>query len=92
MTGTEEKNSNKDLIYTSDDESKFYPTDKIDEVDNILANGVNDIDQLENGLNELTIHPSSNVQSPNETTDNDHISNPTILHNIVPEVKVGSVS
>ena len=69
MAGNEEKNSNKDLIYTRDDESEFYPIDKIGEVDNVLANGVSDIDQLENGLNELTIHPSSNVQSPNETTD-----------------------
>ena len=69
MAGTEEKNSNKGLIYTRDDESEFYPIDKIGEVDNVLANGVSDIDQLENGLNELTIHPSSNVQSPNETTD-----------------------
>ena len=69
MAGNEEKNSNKDFIYTRDDESEFYPIDKIGEVDNVLANGVSDIDQLENGLNELTIHPSSNVQSPNETTD-----------------------
>ena len=33
------------------------------------------------------MHPSSNIQSASETTDNDHISNQTTLNNILPEVK-----
>ena len=57
MAGTEEKNSNNNLIYTSDDESEFYPIHKVGEVDNIQANEGSDMDQLANSLNDLTIHP-----------------------------------
>ena len=67
------KNSNKDLIYTSDDESEFYPVDKVHKVANLQANEGSDIDQLANSLNDPTIHPSSNIQCASETIDKDHI-------------------
>ena len=51
------------------------------------TNGGSDIDQLANILNELTMHPSSNVQCASEKIDNDRISNPTKMNNILPEVK-----
>ena len=35
MDGTEEKNSNNNLIYISDDDSEFYPVDKVGKVDNV---------------------------------------------------------
>ena len=81
------KNSNDNLIYTSDDESEFYPVDKVGKVDSVQANEGSDIDQLANSLNDLKIHPSSKKQCASETTDNDHISNPNTLNNILPEVK-----
>ena len=84
---TEEKNSDNDLIYSINDESEFYPVDKVGKVDNIQANEGSDIDQLPNSLNDLIIHTSSNVQCTNETTDNDDISNPTTINKVVPEVK-----
>ena len=87
MDGTEEKNSNKHLIYTSDDKSKFYPVDKVGENDNAQANECSDIDQLANSLNGLTINPCSNVQCASETANNDHISNPTTLNKILSEDK-----
>ena len=87
MDGTEEKNSNDDLISTSHDESEFYPVDKVGKIGNIQANEGSDIDQLANSLNDLTIHPSSNVQCASETTDKNHISNPPTLNNILPDVK-----
>ena len=37
VNGTE-KNSNNNLIYTSDDEREFYPVDKVGKVDNVQAN------------------------------------------------------
>ena len=83
VDGTE-KNSNNNLIYTSDDESEFYPVDKVGKVDNVQANEGSDIDPLANSLNNLTIHPSSNVEGTSETTDNDHISNRTTWNNILP--------
>ena len=43
-------------------------------------------DQLGKSLNNLTIQSNSNVCA-SETTDNDHISNPTTFNNILPEVK-----
>ena len=39
---------------------------------------------LANNLNNVTIDPSSNVEGTSETTDNDHISNPTTWNNILP--------
>ena len=81
-----EKNSNNELIYTGDDESEFHAVDKVGKVDNTKVNEGSDIDQLRNSLNNLTIHPNSNVCA-SETTDNDHISNPTTFNNILPEVK-----
>ena len=87
VDGTDEKNSNNNLIYTSDDESEFYPVDKVGKIGNVQANEGTDIDQLANSLNDLTIHPGSIVQCTSETTDNHHISNLTTLNNILPEVK-----
>ena len=75
------------MIYTSDDESTFYPVDKVDKVDNIQANEGSDTDQFANSLNDLTKRPSSNVQCVSETTDNNHINNPTTMNNVLPEVK-----
>ena len=56
-----EKNSNNDLIYTGDHESEFHAVDKVGKVDNTQVNEGSDIDQLRNSLNNLTIHPNSNV-------------------------------
>ena len=75
------------MIYTRDDESEFYPIDKIGEVDNVQANEGSDIDPLANSSNDVTIDARCNVQSANETTDNNHISNPTTMSKILPEVK-----
>ena len=75
------------MIYTSDDESKFYPVDKVDKVDNMQANEGSDKDQFANSLNDLKKRSSSNVQCVSETTDNNHISNPATMNNVLPEVK-----
>ena len=45
VNGSEEKNSNNDLIYTSDDESEFYLVDKVGKVDKVQTNECSDIDQ-----------------------------------------------
>ena len=83
----EERNSNNDLIYTSDDESEFHPVYKVGKVDNVQANDGSNIDQLANSLNNLTVDPNSNVQCASEITDKGRISTPTTLNNILPEVK-----
>ena len=87
MDVTEEKNSNNNSIYTINDESEFHLVDEVGKVDNVQANEGSAIDQFANSLNELIIHPSSNVQCVSETNDNDDISNPTTMNNILPEVK-----
>ena len=87
MDVTEEKNSNNNSIYTINDENEFHLVDEVGKVDNVQANESSAIDQFANSLNELIIHPSSNVQCVSETTDNDDISNPTTMNNILPEVK-----
>ena len=87
MDVTEEKNSNNNSIYTINDESEFHLVDEVGKVDNVQGNEGSAIDQFANSLNELIIHPSSNVQCVSETTDNDDISNPTTMNNILPEVK-----